>query len=257
MPSRILKDSICTSDNLNKLDAFQETFFYRLLVNCDDYGRFDARPEILKARLYPLKDIRMDQIAKALQALASAELVILYQVDGKPFVQMSTWERHQQIRAKKSKYPAPETRKQSPDIICNQMISNDIICHRNPIQSNPVVTRAREDNDGDLLQTAEELNSVFDAARGIGLSTSTDLDKANLLCADYTAPWVLEALRRTASAPPSARCWRYVEGILRSWRAAGGMDAETAKPKAQKPRKEKYTCIVNGEERTFEREVIN
>jgi hypothetical protein len=39
-----------------------------------------------------------------------------------------TWDKHQQIRAKKSKYPAP-------DEICNQMISNDIKCSRNPIQS--------------------------------------------------------------------------------------------------------------------------
>ena len=117
MPNRILKESICASENIDSLSAFQETFFYRLIVNCDDYGRMDARPKILASRLFPLKDLRSNQIEDALRALTSAELVILYEVDGKPFLQMKTWDRHQQVRAKKSKYPSPD------DGICNQLIS--------------------------------------------------------------------------------------------------------------------------------------
>jgi len=129
MPNRIIKESICTSDNIDQLSAFHETVFYRLMVNCDDYGRMDARPKILSSRLFPLKDIRAAQMEEALRALTSAELVILYEVDGKPFLQMKTWDRHQQVRAKKSKYPSPD------EGICKQMISDDIKCPRNPIQS--------------------------------------------------------------------------------------------------------------------------
>ena len=125
MPNRIIKESICTSDNIDQLSAFQETVFYRMIVNCDDYGRMDARPKILASKLFPLKDIRVNQMEEALRALTSAELVILYEVDGKPFLQMKTWERHQQIRAKKSKYPGPDSGKQV----------SDSKCPRNPIQS--------------------------------------------------------------------------------------------------------------------------
>ena len=135
MPNRIIKESICTSDNLDQLSAFHETMFYRLLVNCDDYGRMDARPKILAAKLFPLKDIRTSQIEEGLRALTSAELVIIYEVDGKPFLQMKTWERHQQIRAKKSKYPSPESGKVVPDSTCKQMMADDSKCPRNPIQS--------------------------------------------------------------------------------------------------------------------------
>ena len=102
MPNRIIKESICTSENVDQLTPFQETFFYRLIVNCDDYGRMDARPKILSARLYPLKEIRANQIDDALRALAVADLVLLYEVDGKPFLQMRTWDRHQQVRAKEA-----------------------------------------------------------------------------------------------------------------------------------------------------------
>ena len=135
MPNRILKESICTSENVDQLSAFQETFFYRLMVNCDDFGRMDARPKILASRLFPLKDIRSAQIEDALRALTSAELVIIYEVDGKPFLQMKTWDKHQQVRAKRSKYPAVEEGTISNDSTCNQMISNDSKCPRNPIQS--------------------------------------------------------------------------------------------------------------------------
>lgn len=135
MPNRILKETICTSENIDQLTAFQETMFYRLMVNCDDFGRMDARPKLLSSKLFPLKDIRANQIEDALRALTSAELVILYTVDGKPFLQMKTWDRHQQIRAKKSKYSAPESGTQEDDSTCNQMISDDSKCPRNPIQS--------------------------------------------------------------------------------------------------------------------------
>ena len=135
MPNRIIKESICTSDNIDQLSAFHETVFYRLIVNVDDYGRIDARPKLLASKLFPLKDIRASQIEDALRKLTSAELVTLYTVGGNPFLQMNTWDRHQQIRAKKSKYPAPENSDKAYESICNQMISDDSKCPRNPIQS--------------------------------------------------------------------------------------------------------------------------
>lgn len=259
MPNRILKESICTSDSLDQLNSFQENVFYRLIVNCDDFGRMDARPKVLASRLYPLKDIRAEQIENALQALSSAGLVILYTVDGKPFVQMKTWERHQQIRAKKSKYPAPESQPQKQttesDNTCNQMISDDIKCPRNPIQSNPIVVVPREDDDDEIYRISDTMNAAFDAAEGIGLKGSAALSKANQLAADYSAEWLLEAIHRASDAPKDAWCWRYIEGILRSWKKAGGIDAQVPAAKPAKTKKETYTYVINGEEKTFEREV--
>lgn len=149
MPNRVLKESVCYSDNLNRLTLFQENMFFRLIVNCDDYGLMDARPAVVKAKLYPLKDYRIDQISDGLRALSSAELVDFYEVNGLPFLQMRTWQSHQQVRAHKAKYPAPpwglNGKKDRSEIICNQMIADDSRCDqmiaddsrcsRNPIQS--------------------------------------------------------------------------------------------------------------------------
>lgn len=262
MPNRILKESICTSDSLDKLNSFQENVFYRLIVNCDDFGRMDARPKVLASRLYPLKDIRAEQIETALQALSSAGLVILYQVDGKPFVQMKTWERHQQIRAKKSKYPAPESQTQKKiqksDINCNQMKSDDNECTRNPIQSNPIVfvTREREDDEfDDLMKNAAKNDLVYQAAEGIALSGTTSLQNADRLIADYSADWVLEAIKRASLGPKDVWSWRYIEAILCKWKQAGGIEDHKSDQGKTKTRKVREKYVVNGETKIWEHEV--
>ena len=46
MPNRIIKESVCRSDSIDSLSWFEEVLFYRLIVVCDDYGRFDGRPGV-------------------------------------------------------------------------------------------------------------------------------------------------------------------------------------------------------------------
>lgn len=126
MPTRLIKESVCTSDTINGLTWFQEVFFYRLITVCDDFGRMDARPPILKGRLFPLKeDLRSGEIGKALDALQAAGLIQKYMADGKPYLQITTWEHHQNVRAQKPKYPEPES-------ICIQMNTDVYECSRNP-----------------------------------------------------------------------------------------------------------------------------
>lgn len=149
MPNRIIKESICTSDSVDKLSWFEEVLFYRLIVNCDDYGRYDGRPAIIKNRIFPLKNKLSEKTVKdAILSLVKADLILYYVADGRPYIQLKTWEDHQSIRAKKSKYPSPYDDNckhlQANEIICEQMYANVpvIQSNRNPIQSN---TDARED----------------------------------------------------------------------------------------------------------------
>lgn len=98
MPNRIIKESICTSETIDKMSWFDECFFTRLLTACDDYGRMDARPAILKSKLFPLKGrLSLKDIESALHRLADIGCVMLYECDGKPYLYLPTWEVHQQI----------------------------------------------------------------------------------------------------------------------------------------------------------------
>ena len=142
MPNRIIKESICTSENIDQLTAFEETVFIRLMVNADDFGRFDGRAKILSARLFPLKNVTPEEMTDALQSLVSADLVTVYEVDGKPYVHLNSWDKHQSTRASKSKYPSPSEstckQLQANEIKCKQMNANVHVIQSNPIQSESI-----------------------------------------------------------------------------------------------------------------------
>lgn len=143
MPSRILKESICTSDSINQLTADEECLFYRLIVQCDDYGCWDGRVAIIRARCYPLRvsTVTEKQVAAMLAGLVKAGLVQLYEADGKPYLYLTGWPKHQQIRAQRRKYPQPPvvtstaTSLQADDCNGKQVITDSLVIQSNPIQS--------------------------------------------------------------------------------------------------------------------------
>lgn len=108
MPNRIIKESIHTSEDVNRMTDFQFRLWVSLITYVDDFGRGDARPAIIKGSCFPLRDrITNKDIEAALRALAGIGCVSLYEVDGKPYLYFPTWESHQTVRNQKSKYPAP------------------------------------------------------------------------------------------------------------------------------------------------------
>lgn len=137
MPNRIIKESVCVSDSIDSLTWFEEVLFYRLIVNCDDFGRFDGRTAVIKNRLFPLKDtLTTKAVGEAVKKLASAGLVVLYVFEDKPYLYLPTWEAHQTIRAKRSKYPDPSDGVKADESNGNHLQAGASKCPRNPIQSN-------------------------------------------------------------------------------------------------------------------------
>lgn len=138
MPNRIIKESICTSDTIDQLTAEEERFFYRLIVQADDFGRFDGRAPVVLAGTFPLRahEIGLDQVEAWLQRLAEVDLIRFYHIDGRRYLYFTTWDKHQQKRAKYSKYPDPTEDDGAcedvitTDITCKHTISNDSICPR-------------------------------------------------------------------------------------------------------------------------------
>lgn len=108
MPNRIIREGIITSEAVNSLGWEAEVFYRRLLSVVDDFGRFDARPSVLRSALYPLKldSMREDSVQRCLKSCEAARLVVLYSVEGKGYLEVTNF--RQQVRSKKSKYPAPD-----------------------------------------------------------------------------------------------------------------------------------------------------
>lgn len=130
MPNRIIKESICTSEDIAGLSMGAEILFYHLMVKVDDFGVYFGNEQIIKNTCFPLKssEIKVKQVESWLNELVKAGLLFAYVAeDGKKYVQFTKWAKHQQIRAKKSKYPLF-------DSTCNQLLADDCNSCRNPIQ---------------------------------------------------------------------------------------------------------------------------
>lgn len=185
MPNRIIKESICTSEEIDSLTPEQEVFFYRLMVNCDDYGLFDGRAKIIASKCYPLKSVDIKLIQEMLSALIQVGLISMYEVDGKPYLTISKWADHQQIRAKRAKYPMPsDGRLIVDDINRNQVIADAPVNQSNPIQSESFPPSGGDDILKDLFSGAKNLgikpSLIGKAIKEVGeIETMAALEMAN------------------------------------------------------------------------------
>lgn len=131
MPNRIIKQSICTSESMASLTWFEQVLFIRLLVSADDYGRYDARPAIIRGSLFPLDDVTAKAVEAGIHKLSTQGMIFLYEVDGKPYLELTAWLKHNTPRAKDSKFPAPEqecAQLQVGDNTCMQMCAGENTC---------------------------------------------------------------------------------------------------------------------------------
>jgi hypothetical protein len=106
MPVRLLREGILDSERVDQLDYAAEVFYRRLMSKVDDHGLYDARPSILRAYLYPLRNdrVREADISRWMAACQKAGLIVLYEAGGKPYLKMldTGW----QTRSE-PKYPLP------------------------------------------------------------------------------------------------------------------------------------------------------
>lgn len=248
MPNRLIKESICTSEDLDKLSPMAEILFYRLIVKADDYGAYYGNVSIIKSNCFPLKsdDITCEQVKEWLSELVSAGLVDTYKAEGRDYIQFHKWKNHQQIRAKKRKFP-------EPDNDGYQMISDDIKCPRNPIQSNPIRkqhdTHAREDDedgsrDGDGEDAREddqdEEDDLFDDFWNAYPKKTGDIKSAYfeyLGAIKTTAPEILIGAVKQQSKDMTREDCRYFPSAEKWLRNKGWM----AKSDFKEPEKKKTT----------------
>ena len=108
MPSRVVRGEINSSQSLSRVSLEADLTFRALIVAVDDFGRLDARPGLLKALLFPLREsVTAAKLEKWIGELDAEGCVRLYEVDGRRYLQLTGWEKHRGItkRAKSSKYP--------------------------------------------------------------------------------------------------------------------------------------------------------
>lgn len=109
MPDRIVRESILTSEAVNRLSFGAEVFYRRLMSKADEYGRYHSDPQFLLDDLFPKKlrfqHIEWQHIYSYLIECVTVGLVVLYSVEEEPFLEIQNW--HQPIDPTRSRYPDP------------------------------------------------------------------------------------------------------------------------------------------------------
>lgn len=109
MPSRIIRESALTSPSLAKLTAHAERLWWRLTIVADDHGRFDANPEVVRARCYPLLLLvySVEDVQTQLAELVKSGGIKRYRVEGRMYGYFVNWERYQRAPRSVPKFPNP------------------------------------------------------------------------------------------------------------------------------------------------------
>ncbi len=222
MPNRIIKESICTSDNIAELSWFEQVLFFRLIVLSDDFGAFDGRVKIIKGKGFPLCEVTEEEISDGLCALEAAGIVYLYTVDGKPYLQLKTWAEHQRVRNSQHKYPTYEERDKdcgNSQFMTSRGKSRQVAakCGLNPIQSNP--------NPNPNIQSESNNESIYTTTTTDNVRAEKTPPKATEIYAYFKNELCIDNAKKEAevfAAYNAKREW----DCLPNWKAAADLWAE-------------------------------
>ena len=185
MGSRVIKDSIKTSRNVNALSDFQFRVWIHLILSADDYGRGSADPELVKNLAFPRrKGVTEKQLDDALHVLANIGMVNLYFVDGEPYFYFPKWGEHQRVRTKVSKFPDPDG-ENAVAADCGNLPQIAAVCGLNPesrIQNTESRIQKKKEKKApptreEVREYAESRNSPVDPDRFYDFYTA-DPDRA-------------------------------------------------------------------------------
>lgn len=145
MRARNLKPSIHKNEGLARLGSDHYKLFTGLWGLADRKGRLEDRPERIEAEIFPFKFQRVN-IPKMLDDLATCteQFILRYQRDGKKFIQISNFLKHQypHLREAESTIPAPD--KHSACTSLDRLNPESPIL--NPSSLNPVKVAAQAPN---------------------------------------------------------------------------------------------------------------
>ena len=110
MPNRVIRDSILTSRQVARLDWFQQALFVRLILGCDDYGRYYGAPDIICGHLFSTSSgVTQELVAEGLGKLEEEGLIVTYQVEEETYCALPQWSKYQVCRTRREKFPPPPT----------------------------------------------------------------------------------------------------------------------------------------------------
>lgn len=110
MRARSIKPGICDNEVLGTADPFYTLLFERLWMIADREGRLEDRPLRIKAQAFPYRD-GLD-VEPMLAWLAKEGFIVRYEIDGKRYIQVLEFKKHQKPHANEQDSVIPPPRKE-------------------------------------------------------------------------------------------------------------------------------------------------
>lgn len=109
MARRMIDDSMWSNEQFAEMPLGARLLQIGIINHADDQGRVKANPAYLRAQIFPYDDIDAATVQVWLELIAENDTIILYQVNGKQYIQLINWWRYQSLQyAQPSMYPRPE-----------------------------------------------------------------------------------------------------------------------------------------------------
>ena len=107
---RTIKPSFFTDHVMAELPLSARLTYIGLWTHADDSGRAVDDPRLIKAALWPLDDKHtVKRVDTDLESLARAGRIVRYESDGRRYLAVVQWEKHQHInRPQESSLPPPD-----------------------------------------------------------------------------------------------------------------------------------------------------
>jgi len=104
---RTIKPEFWTNERVMECSMLARLLFIGMWNFADDLGRLPLSAKSIKAQIFPSDDVDASSIRRLIDELSSNGLLLLYEVDGREFIQITGWQ-HQKIdRPQPGKCPAP------------------------------------------------------------------------------------------------------------------------------------------------------
>ena len=96
MPNRVIKDWVWSSPSLAKLEPYYQDQWLRWLLMADDWGCFNADPEVIKGKVYPKRKETVKIVLKIRNIFYNAgKLFVWTDENERTWGFFASWDRHQ------------------------------------------------------------------------------------------------------------------------------------------------------------------
>lgn len=188
----MIDPSIWADEDFGSLDSEGQIMFIGMFSNADDEGRLPGNALFLASTIMPYKGLSKNEATKLRdKVLSKMKSVILYEVDGKEYIQFQKWASYQSInKASRSKYPP----------LPKDYRSATVSLPPNRIEENRIEKNRKE----------EKLSSTFEYLKNVPLKDFEDIEvteKQLLLEAEKARNWLKSKGERKKDYKAYLRNW--------------------------------------------------